>query len=133
MPTIVGIIAFGLSFFAVQHFFFGKPSFDKSLAEVSSQINKTCPIMIDEDTQLDNTLALPNKMLAYNYTLVNLEKQNIDIDEFQNFIELNAINNMKTNPEMKLFRENKVTMIYNYNDKNKEFIIKINISPEKYE
>lgn len=133
IPTLVGIIAFGLSFFAVQHFFFNKPSFDKVMVEVASEINKTCPLMVDQNTRLDNTVAMPNNVFAYNYTLVNLEKQDIDIDEMKNFIEPNVVNNMKTNPDMKIYRKNRTTMTYNYKDKNGEFILKINVSPDMYE
>src|SRR5690606_22792593 len=133
IPTLVGIIAFGLSFFAVQHFFFKKPSFDRVVIEASNEINKTCPLMVDRDTRLDNTIAMPNNELVYNYTLVNIEKQDLDIEEFKNFIEPNVVNNMKTHPDMKLYRENRITMTYNYKDKNVVFILKINVSPEKYE
>ncbi len=133
LPTIVGIIAFGLSYFAVQHFFFKKPSFDKVMVEVASEINKTCPLMIDQNTRLDNTIAMPDNVFVYNYTLVNLEKKDIDINEMKDFIEPNVINNMKTNPDMKLYRENKTTMTYNYKDKKGEFILKINVTPEQYE
>jgi hypothetical protein len=34
---------------------------------------------------------------------------------------------------MKDYKENKVTMAYNYRDKNGKFILKINVTPEKYE
>ena len=133
IPTLVGIIAFGLTFFAVQHFFFKKPSFYKVMVEASSEINKTCPLMVDQNTRLDNTMATPDNVLIYNYTLVNVEKQDIDIDEMKNFIEPNVINNMKTHPDMELYRDNRTTMTYNYKDKNGVFILKINVSPEKYE
>ena len=133
LPTIVGIIAFGLSYFAVQHFLFKKPSFDKVMVEVASELNKTCPLMVDQNTRLDNTMAMPNNIFVYNYTLVNLEKEKIDINEMKDFIEPNVINNMKTNPDMKLYRENRTTMTYNYKDKNGEFLLKIEVTPEKYE
>ncbi|MEP7258717.1 MAG: hypothetical protein ABI687_10015, partial [Flavitalea sp.] len=48
--AIVGIIAFGLSYFAIQQIFFKPASFDKSLMGVASELNKTCPIMVDKDT-----------------------------------------------------------------------------------
>ncbi|WP_445732129.1 hypothetical protein [Mariniflexile sp.] len=132
-PKLVGIIAFVLSFLAVQYFFFKKPSLDKVMVETASEINKSCPVMVDQNTRLDNTMAMPNNVFVYNYTLINLEKQDIDIDEMKNFIEPNVVNNMKTNPDMTLYRENRITMIYNYKDKNGEFVLKINVSPEKYE
>ena len=39
----------------------------------------------------------------------------------------------KTNPNMKDYKNNKVTMSYNYRDKNGVFTLKINVTPEMYE
>jgi ribosomal protein L37E len=133
LPKIIGIIAFGVSFFAVQHFFFNKPSFEKAMVEIASELNKSCPIMVDQNTRLDNTMAMPNNVFAYNYTLVNLEKKDIDISKMKDFIEPNVVNNMKTNPDMKIYRENRTTMVYNYKDKNGIFLLRIDVTPEKYE
>lgn len=133
LSIVVGILAFGLAYFATQYFFSKKPSFNEAMVEVANEINKTCPMMIDQDTQLDNTMALPNNTFVYNYTLVNLEKENIDIEAVKNFIEPKVVNNMKTSPDMKLYRENRTTMTYNYKDKNGIFVLKINVGPEKYE
>jgi uncharacterized membrane protein YvbJ len=132
LPTIVGIIAFAISYFAVQQLFFKKPTFDKALTEIASEINKTLPMMLDQDTRMDNTIAMPDKTLAYNYTLVNLEKKDININELREFIEPNVINNIKTHPDMKLYRENNATLVYNYKDKKGAFLLKIIVSPDKY-
>ncbi len=103
------------------------------MMKAASEINESCPIMIDKDTRLDNTIALPDNIFQYNYTLVNLEKQEINVGELKNYIEPNVINNVKTSPDMKDYRENRTTMVYYYKDKNGEFVLKINVSPEKYE
>lgn len=133
LPIIVGIIAFGITFFAIQKLLKNPQTFDKAMMEAASEINNSCPIMVDNDTRLDNTVAMSNNVFQYNYTLVNLEKSEINLEELRNFIEPNVVNNLKTNPDMKAFKENKVTMVYNYKDKNGEFILKINVTPEKYE
>ena len=101
--------------------------------EAASEINENCPIMIDNDTRLDNTVAMPNNIFQYNYTLVNLEKNEINIEELRSFIEPNVVNNVKTNPEMKAYKDNKVTMSYFYKDKKGEYLLEINVTPEQYE
>ncbi len=131
-PIIVAIIAFVISYFAIQKLFNNPKSFDKAMMEAASEINKSCPIMIDNDTRLDNTVAMPNNIFQYNYTLVNIEKSEINIEELRRFIEPNVVNNVKTNPEMKGYKENKVTMAYFYKDKNGEFLLKIDVTPEQY-
>jgi len=42
------------------------------------------------------------------------------------------INNVKTNPDLKIYRDNKVTMAYNYKDKNGIFVLKISVTPGLY-
>jgi hypothetical protein len=130
--TVVGIVVFGLSYFAAQQLFFKPVSFDKAMMEAASQLNKTCPIMVDQDTRLDNAVALPNNIFQYNYTLVNLNKSEVNIDTVKKYVEPGLINNVKTNPDLKAFRDNKVTMAYSYKDKNGEFVLKISVTPDMY-
>lgn len=133
IPLIVGIIAFGVSFFGAKMLFNNSYSFDQAMMKAASEINKSCPIMVNEDTRLDNAVAMPKNIFQYNYTLINLEKNKIIVEELREYIEPIVLNNVKTNPDMKDYKENKVTMAYNYRDKNGVFILKINVTPEMYE
>ena len=130
--TVVGIVVFGLSYFAVQQLFFKPVSFDKAMMQAASELNKTCPIMVDRDTRLDNAVALPDNIFQYNYTLVNLDKSEVNIDTVKKYFEPGLINNVKTNPDLKAYRDNKVTMAYYYKDKNGEFVLKISVTPDLY-
>lgn len=130
--TIVGLVAFGLAYFGVQHFFFQPASFDKAMMEAASELNKTCPIMVDQETRLDNAVALPGNIFQYNYTLINLDKSEVNIDTVRKYVEPGLINTVKTNPDLKPYRNNKVTMAYNYRDKNGVYILKINVTPDLY-
>src|SRR5688572_30235149 len=102
---IVGVIVFGLSFFAVQQLFFKPATFDKAMMEAASELNKTCPIMIDQETRLDNAVALPNNIFQYNYTLVNLDKSDVNLDTVKKYVEPGLINGVKTNPDLKSYRD----------------------------
>jgi hypothetical protein len=42
------------------------------------------------------------------------------------------INGVKTNPDMKINRDNNTTMGYYYKDKNGEFLFKILVTPDLY-
>lgn len=129
---VVGIIAFGLSYFAVQQIFFKPPSFDKVMMQAASELNKTCPIMVDEYTRLDNAVALPDNIFQYNYTLVNITKEEVNLDTVKKYIEPGIINNVKTNPDLKIYRDKKTTMSYYYKDKNGEFVHKFSVTPDQY-
>ena len=129
---VVRIIAFGLLYFAAQQIFFKPPSFDKVMMQAASEINKTCPIMVDEYTRLDNAVALPDNIFQYNYTLVNITKEEVNLDTVRKYIEPGIINNVKTNPDLKIYRDNKTTMRYYYKDKNGEFVHKFSVTPDQY-
>ena len=133
LGAIVGIIAFGLSYWAVQQIFFKPPSFDKVMMQAASELNKTCPIMVDQYTRLDNALALPDNAFQYNYTLVNITKAEVNLDTVKKYIEPGILSNVKTNPDMKVYRDNKTTMIYYYKDKNGEFVYKFSVTPDMYQ
>ena len=130
--TIVGIITFALAYVGVQQIFFKPASFDKTMMQAASELNKSCPIMVDQYTRLDNAAAMPNNTFQYNYTLVNLEKSEVNIDTVKKYVQPGLINNVKTNPDLKLFRDNKVTMAYNYRDKKGVFVLKITVTPDLY-
>ncbi len=130
--VIIGVVMFFVTYYAVQHFFFPKQSFDETMMQVARELNKTCPIMIDNETRLDSAIALPGNIFQYNYTLVNMDKERIFIDEIKKYLEPQLVQNTATNPDFKTFRENEVTMAFNYVDKNGVFVIKIDVTPDKY-
>jgi uncharacterized membrane protein YvbJ len=129
---IISIIVLGLSFFGIQQIFFKPPYIEKLMMITASELNKTCPIMVDKYTRLDNAVAMPDNSFQYNYTLVTLTKAEVNIDTARKYIEPGIINNIKTNPDLKYYRDNKITMIYSYRDKNGEFVMKFSETPDKY-
>jgi hypothetical protein len=112
---------------------FRKPAFEKALMESASEINKSCPIMVDNATRLDNAIALPGKIFQYNYTLVSMVKDSINIDDLKNYLEPVITNQVKTNPDMKGFRDNKTTVNYYYKDKTGVYLFTISVKPEQYQ
>lgn len=133
IKTLAGAIVGIAVMYGIQQFFFKPPSIDKMMMEAASEINKTCPFMVDQYTRFDNAVALPNKSFQYNYTLVDIEKSEVNFDTVKKYIEPGIINNVKTSPELKIYRDNKTTFIYYYRDKNGVFVFKLNVTPEMYE
>lgn len=129
---IVGLAAFFIAYFAVQQVFFKPATFDKQMMQISSELNKSCPIRVDAETQLDNAVALPDNTFQYNYTLVGMERATVDIPELENYLQPLILNTIKTNPDLRIFRENDVTMVYNYKDKKGEHLFKLTFKPENY-
>jgi hypothetical protein len=133
LGSVVGIVAFGLAYFLVQQVFLKPPSYDKVMMKAASELNESCPMMVDQYTRLDNAVALPGNIFQYNYTLVDMTKAEVNLDTVKKYFEPGIINNVKTNPDLKLQRDNKTTMVYNYRDKNGIFVVKFSVTPELYE
>jgi hypothetical protein len=112
---------------------FKKPAFDKVMMEAASEINKTCPIMVDKVTRLDNSVALPNNVFQYNYTLVSPIEDYIDNDGLRNHLEPRIVNDVKTNPGMKFIRDRRVTVNYSYKDLTGVNLFTISVKPDQYQ
>ena len=101
--------------------------------EIASELNKTCPLMVDSLTRLDNAVALPDRVFQYNYSLISGSKEYIDTEGLKAFLSPRIANDVKTNPGMKFVRDNKVTVNYSYKDLNGEFLFLITVKPEDYQ
>lgn len=130
---VVGALFFLISFLTVQQLFFQTPLYDKAMMKVASEINKSCPFMVDAETRLDNAVAMPKNTFQYNYTLVNIESATAQPEELKNFIEPKLINLVKTSPQMKALRDLKTTVNYYYKDQAGIFLFQVTITPDIYE
>jgi hypothetical protein len=122
---IVGVFMFGLIQFCIN-----KPSLNKQLTSMANEMNKSCPMMVDKETRLDNAVVGPDDIFQYNYTLINIEKGQIDTDAVKNYIQPVVANNLKTNPDMKFQRDNKVSLKYYYKDKNGTYLFSLVVKPQ---
>jgi len=136
VKTVIAIVAyiavllgFGLYFYSFKR----SSSYDKAMMDVASEINKSCPIMVDKETRLDNTAAMPGNIFQYTFTLVNMDKATVDTLQIKSYLEERVISNVKTNPDMTLQREHRTTFQYYYKDKNSNYLFLILVSPDKYE
>lgn len=128
LPLIVGAMAFVVCFFAAQWLFTDSVSFAKTLEATALEISKNCPLMVDEGTRLDSAEALEGNALQYNYTLVGLEKEDMDIEAMKTYMKPILARNYKSNPEMVLFRKNHTKLTYAYRDSRGIPVFKIDVS-----
>jgi hypothetical protein len=106
---------------------------EKILTATVNELNKQCPVMVDQYTRLDKVEVLPGTVMQYDYTLVTLAKTEVNADTIRKIMEPKIIDNVKTSPQMKPYRDLKATLIYDYRDKNGESLLRISVSPEMYE
>ncbi|MBS7254355.1 hypothetical protein [Flavobacterium branchiicola] len=133
IKTALGfIVGFGVMYVITSQFLFKQPSLNNQLMQTASELNKTCPIMVDKDTRLDNSVALPGDIFQYNYTLVNLDKKDVQIEKLKEFLVPTVKNFVKTSSDMKFARDNNVTVNYHYKDKNGVELLTVSVLPEDY-
>lgn len=130
IAIVVAVSTLSVNF--VPKLFSGMFSLDKVMASAASEINKTCPMFVDEITRLDNVQVLPNNIFQYNYTLVGVDVEQVDTIQMKLGIEPSILNLVKTNPDMKFVRDNKATLRYHYKDQSGKYICNITMPYEKY-
>jgi hypothetical protein len=128
----VVIVGFILSVRSGLQHFTEAGDIDKQLMTVAMELNKSCPMILDKETRLDNAIALPGKKFVYNYSLINLSIDQVNIQQLREYIQPRVTNTVKTEPSMKMFRDNQVTMVYRYVDKAGVFVMEIPVTPDAY-
>ncbi|MCK9417143.1 hypothetical protein M0Q97_10855, partial [Candidatus Dojkabacteria bacterium] len=102
------------------------------LVEASKIVNSMCPMMVDEITRLDYTSVPSYFTVEYNYTLVSILKESLNIDIFKTTQENILIEGVRKNTDLKPLRDNNVTFKYTYYDKLHKLMFTCTITPEKY-
>lgn len=66
----------------------------------------------------------------YNPALIELYKVDVNLDTVKNMFSEKVLENIKTNPMMKVLRDSKTT--FNYKDKTGKSVGKYTVTPEMY-
>jgi hypothetical protein len=102
------------------------------LLEASKMVNDMCPMMVDEITRLDYTSVPSYFTVEYNYTLVSILKESLNIEIFKTIQEKIVIENIRKLPDLKPLRDNNITFKYSYYDKLHNLMFTFLITPDKY-
>jgi hypothetical protein len=120
------------SAFAVKKLFFTDSAFDKQLKMLSTEINKSTPLLVDENTRLDRTETKRGEIFLYHYTLVNMEKGKFEEEELREFLRTQILDNIKNNPDLQYFRQYGKAMTYTYKDKNNARLFDLTFTEKDY-
>lgn len=132
-PKVWFGIIFGAAIAISAQFFISKnPGIESTMKAAAAEINKSCPSMLDEQTRFDNVEVKDGKVFQYNYTLVNLTAADIDLEAAKKELEVNLVNSVKNDAELKIYRDNNTSLKYNYKDKDGKFLFLISVTPDKY-
>ena len=92
-------------------------------------INRSGPVMIDQETELMPAVGAPG-MLNYNYRLVNVSAAQVDYNKFASGAKERLKESACNRPETRdNFLKKGVTLRYSYFDKGKQHIATINVEP----
>ena len=125
------ILVFVVLFIIVEKVFFKTHSTDKEVLNFVKGMNRTCPAMVDPETRLDKVIAFADQNLQFNYTLVNQVRDLLPVEQLKRYMEPVILNEIKNSGTLRKFLNKKLTWIYSYNDKNGDFVFKVEYSPEQ--
>jgi hypothetical protein len=105
------------------------PRSQEFLGNIAAEINRSGPVMIDQETELMPAVGAPG-MLVYNYRLVNVSVTQLDHNKFaagaKERLKEGACNRPETRDD---FLKKGVTLRYSYFDKDKQHIATIDVAP----
>jgi hypothetical protein len=125
------ILVFVVLFIIVEKVFFKTHSTDKEVLNFVKGMNRTCPAMVDPETRLDKVIAFADQNLQFNYTLVNQVRDLLPVEQLKRYMEPVILNEIKNSGTLRKFLNKRLTWIYSYNDKNGDFVFKVEYSPEQ--
>jgi uncharacterized protein YcfL len=93
-----------------------------NLAAVAKEINKRCPIIVDESTRMDSASVYNEFMITYYYTVHTVANKEVDLQKFKTSMETAMLQKYKTDPQLAIYRDNKIAIAYDYKDKAGDFL-----------
>lgn len=100
----------------------------------SDQVNKECPMTIDEMTTLDSTNYVgEGNVFTYFYTLSGAADDSAIVEQMKAELEKTLPETIKNTENMKVYRESDVTIKYVYlSQKTKQELLQITVTPDMY-
>lgn len=128
----VGVLAAIAGSWLVQEFVLKTASLEEQLAFAATSLSEDCPMMVDGDTRMDKVESGPGHRFNYYYTLINYAADEIDVESFLSIMRPQILNQVRLHPDMKFFRDHKITLNYFYKDKNGDELTSLEIRPTDY-
>ncbi len=106
------------------------PRIEKSVAKISSEINKHLPYSINSETRLESTRPGKGKSIVFEYTLIHVKKAEKQ-DFSANFSKMRQenINKYWTEKSLKPIRDLGLTMRHKFSDQTGNFLGEYEVGP----
>jgi len=101
------------------------------LQNAASELNAKLPMKVDDETYLISARS-SQQVFIYTYSVPKISKDDINIPHFETKMRSILLNEYKSNPSMKSFRDHNVKLVYRYNDKDGLQFAEIFISTDDF-
>jgi hypothetical protein len=128
IQTVVVVVLISVA----QYYYVKDSSVSKDLVALVAKYQTACPLMISNDIRMESVVILPNNTIQYDFTLVRVQKESIDVAALKKSVEKEILISSKTNPSLEAFRDNNSTVAYIYKDTNRKMLFKVILTPEMY-
>jgi len=103
------------------------------IERLAKSINYKCPFMVDPDTRMDSVFFPNDTTFQYDYTLIKVDQEDVDIRGLTTFIGSQLLETVQTSSTMQVHRDSKLNLVFNYRDRKGDFVTQIVIKPEHYQ
>jgi hypothetical protein len=130
---IMGIIIFAFISAILRIAFHESPTtLNDDMIKAANEINSHAPIIIDSTTRFDRVNALSGHVFQYNYTLLTLDRSQVDTNLLKSSGRESMIALIKKDPKVSVFRDNGIEIQAKYLDKNGKDVATVSIYPNEY-
>jgi hypothetical protein len=130
--TGIKIIVVLILMFLTQHYLIGNKTIGDEITPLVARYNNACPMMISDDISMESVNVLPDNTVQYDFTLVRVDKVEINVNALKQSVEKEILSEAKTNPSLEAFRNNNYTIVYVYRDRNQKQLFEITLARETY-
>lgn len=106
---------------------------NKKLTEMAMNLNVSTPVMLDAHTRFERASVTPDNLFRYHYTITNTPDPDSLMNSALQQLQENIRTEFSSNPDLLIFKKNKVNVEYIYNDENNRNIRTIVITPQDYQ
>lgn len=105
---------------------------NRQLNEMASNLNGSTPVMLDRFTRFDSASVTKDNEFCYYYTILNTTNADSLFSELKQTISENIRSQVASSPDLRIFRDNDVTLRYFYRDSLQNVVHDITITPDQY-
>jgi hypothetical protein len=89
---------------------------NQHLSEVAKEMNKKCPMPVDDNTRMDSASVYNSFMITYHYTVHNVINKEVNLKTFKASMENAMTLKYKSDPRLAVYRDNNIAIAYDYKD-----------------